>query len=86
MLAGPRLQEVRAGALAASGAEVIYSGGIGALADLEGLAALRTEHGLERIVWREAVSFGSRGPSVSSLEMDPNGRIGWTMQKRSLRR
>ncbi len=42
MLEGPDLEEVRAVAAAAEG-EVIYSGGIGELADLEGLAALAQE-------------------------------------------
>jgi phosphoribosylformimino-5-aminoimidazole carboxamide ribotide isomerase len=40
MLQGPDLEEVRRVARAASGGSVIYSGGIGRLADLEGLAGL----------------------------------------------
>jgi phosphoribosylformimino-5-aminoimidazole carboxamide ribotide isomerase len=40
MLEGPDLEEVRLVAAAVRG-EVIYSGGIGKLADLEGLAELR---------------------------------------------
>jgi phosphoribosylformimino-5-aminoimidazole carboxamide ribonucleotide (ProFAR) isomerase len=40
MLEGPDLEEVRAVARAAGEGHVLYSGGIGRLADLEGLAAL----------------------------------------------
>jgi phosphoribosylformimino-5-aminoimidazole carboxamide ribotide isomerase len=40
MLEGPSLEDVRRAAQAAEGARLIYSGGIGALADLEALAAL----------------------------------------------
>jgi phosphoribosylformimino-5-aminoimidazole carboxamide ribotide isomerase len=40
MLEGPDLEEVRRVARAAHGGSVIYSGGIGQLADLEGLAGL----------------------------------------------
>jgi phosphoribosylformimino-5-aminoimidazole carboxamide ribotide isomerase len=40
MLQGPDLEEVRRVARAASGGSVIYSGGIGRLADLEGLVGL----------------------------------------------
>lgn len=40
MLEGPDLERVRAAARAAAGARLIYSGGIGQLADLKGLAAL----------------------------------------------
>lgn len=40
MLEGPSFDRVRAAARAAAGARLTYSGGIGALADLEGLARL----------------------------------------------
>jgi phosphoribosylformimino-5-aminoimidazole carboxamide ribotide isomerase len=40
MLEGPSFERVRAAAEAAQGARLVYSGGIGALADLEGLARL----------------------------------------------
>lgn len=40
MLEGPSIERVRAAADAAGGARLIYSGGIGQLADLDGLAAL----------------------------------------------
>jgi len=53
MLEGPDLQEVRRVAQAVKGS-LIYSGGIGALADLEGLAGLR-EASLEGVIVGKAL-------------------------------
>jgi phosphoribosylformimino-5-aminoimidazole carboxamide ribotide isomerase len=53
MLEGPDLEEVRAVAKAVGGS-LIYSGGIGGLADLEGLAALG-EHSLEGVIVGKAL-------------------------------
>jgi phosphoribosylformimino-5-aminoimidazole carboxamide ribotide isomerase len=47
MLDGASLEEVLAAASAALEGSMIYSGGIGSLADLRALAALRSEHGLD---------------------------------------
>jgi phosphoribosylformimino-5-aminoimidazole carboxamide ribotide isomerase len=49
MLGGPNLDDLVAVARAAAGGRLIYSGGIGALADLEQLAELRAEAGLENL-------------------------------------
>jgi phosphoribosylformimino-5-aminoimidazole carboxamide ribotide isomerase len=54
MLQGPDLEEVRGVLRAAHGGSVIYSGGIGALADLEGLAALG-EPSLEGVIVGKAL-------------------------------
>jgi phosphoribosylformimino-5-aminoimidazole carboxamide ribotide isomerase len=53
MLEGPDLQEVRSIAAAVSG-HVVYSGGIGELADLQGLAALR-QPSLEGVIVGKAL-------------------------------
>jgi phosphoribosylformimino-5-aminoimidazole carboxamide ribotide isomerase len=53
MLEGPDLEEVRGVAQAVKGS-LIYSGGIGALADLEGLAGLR-EASLEGVIVGKAL-------------------------------
>jgi phosphoribosylformimino-5-aminoimidazole carboxamide ribotide isomerase len=53
MLEGPDLEEVRAIARAVRG-RLLYSGGIGSLADLEGLAALG-EHTLEGVIVGKAL-------------------------------
>jgi len=49
MLDGANREEVVSAAMAAGDGSVIFSGGIGTLADLEALAALREELGLERL-------------------------------------
>ncbi len=54
MLQGPDLEEVRRVARAASGGSVIYSGGIGRLADLEGLAGL-VEASLDGVIVGKAL-------------------------------
>ena len=54
MLEGPDLEEVRRVALAAGDGRVLYSGGIGQLADLEGLAAL-DEPGLAGVIVGKAL-------------------------------
>ncbi|HWY17398.1 MAG TPA: 1-(5-phosphoribosyl)-5-[(5-phosphoribosylamino)methylideneamino]imidazole-4-carboxamide isomerase [Solirubrobacteraceae bacterium] len=54
MLGGPDLQEVRRVAQAAHGGSVIYSGGIGRLTDLEGLAGLG-ESSLEGVIVGKAL-------------------------------
>jgi phosphoribosylformimino-5-aminoimidazole carboxamide ribotide isomerase len=54
MLEGPDLEEVRGVAQAAHGGSVIYSGGIGQLADLEGLAGLG-ETSLEGVIVGKAL-------------------------------
>jgi phosphoribosylformimino-5-aminoimidazole carboxamide ribotide isomerase len=54
MLQGPDLEEVRRVARAVHDGNVIYSGGIGALADLEGLAGLG-ESGLEGVIVGKAL-------------------------------
>jgi phosphoribosylformimino-5-aminoimidazole carboxamide ribotide isomerase len=54
MLQGPDLEEVRRVAQAAHGGSVIYSGGIGQLADLEGLAGLG-EESLEGVIVGKAL-------------------------------
>ena len=54
MLQGPDLEEVRRVARAVHDGSVIYSGGIGALADLEGLAGLG-ESGLEGVIVGKAL-------------------------------
>jgi phosphoribosylformimino-5-aminoimidazole carboxamide ribotide isomerase len=54
MLEGPDLEEVAHVARAASGGSVIYSGGIGRLADLEGLAGLG-EASLEGVIVGKAL-------------------------------
>jgi phosphoribosylformimino-5-aminoimidazole carboxamide ribotide isomerase len=54
MLEGPDLEEVRRVARAARGGSVIYSGGIGQLADLEGLAGLG-ETSLEGVIVGKAL-------------------------------
>jgi phosphoribosylformimino-5-aminoimidazole carboxamide ribotide isomerase len=56
MLEGPDLEEVRRVAEAAGGS-VIYSGGIGSLADLEGLAGLR-RYGLSGVIVGKALYEG----------------------------
>jgi phosphoribosylformimino-5-aminoimidazole carboxamide ribonucleotide (ProFAR) isomerase len=54
MLEGPDLEEVRRVLQAARGGSVIYSGGIGELADLEGLVALG-EQSLEGVIVGKAL-------------------------------
>jgi len=54
MLEGPELEEVRRVLRAARGGSVIYSGGIGQLADLEGLVALG-EQSLEGVIVGKAL-------------------------------
>jgi phosphoribosylformimino-5-aminoimidazole carboxamide ribotide isomerase len=54
MLEGPDLEEVRRVLRAARGGSVIYSGGIGGLADLEGLVALG-EQSLEGVIVGKAL-------------------------------
>ncbi len=54
MLQGPDLEEVRRVARAAHEGSVIYSGGIGQLADLEGLAGLG-EESLEGVIVGKAL-------------------------------
>jgi len=54
MLEGPDLEEVRRVLQAARGGSVIYSGGIGQLADLEGLVALG-EQSLEGVIVGKAL-------------------------------
>jgi phosphoribosylformimino-5-aminoimidazole carboxamide ribotide isomerase len=54
MLQGPDLEEVRRVAQAAHGGSVIYSGGIGQLADLQGLAGLG-ESSLEGVIVGKAL-------------------------------
>jgi phosphoribosylformimino-5-aminoimidazole carboxamide ribonucleotide (ProFAR) isomerase len=54
MLEGPDLEEVRRVLRAARGGSVIYSGGIGQLADLEGLVALG-ERSLEGVIVGKAL-------------------------------
>ncbi len=54
MLQGPDLDEVRRVARAAHGGSVIYSGGIGQLADLEGLPGLG-EASLEGVIVGKAL-------------------------------
>jgi len=54
MLEGPDLEEVRRAALCLRGGSLLYSGGIGALADLEALARLR-EPGLAGVIVGKAL-------------------------------
>ncbi|HEY2282496.1 MAG TPA: 1-(5-phosphoribosyl)-5-[(5-phosphoribosylamino)methylideneamino]imidazole-4-carboxamide isomerase [Solirubrobacteraceae bacterium] len=54
MLQGPDLEEVRSVAQAAQGGSVIYSGGIGELADLQGLAGLE-QSSLEGVIVGKAL-------------------------------
>jgi phosphoribosylformimino-5-aminoimidazole carboxamide ribotide isomerase len=49
MLDGPNREEVVAAALAVGEGSLIFSGGIGTLADLQTLANLRSERGIERL-------------------------------------
>ncbi len=67
MLGGPDLQEVRRVARAAQGASVIYSGGIGQLADLQGLAGLG-EASLEGVIVGKAL-YERRFTVAQALEM-----------------
>ena len=59
MLDGPDLEEVARGRAAAARGQLIYSGGIGALADLEALAALRRRTSLERRDRRQGALRGA---------------------------
>jgi phosphoribosylformimino-5-aminoimidazole carboxamide ribotide isomerase len=67
MLGGPDLQEVRRVARAAQGGSVIYSGGIGQLADLEGLAGLG-EASLEGVIVGKAL-YERRFTVAQALEI-----------------
>jgi phosphoribosylformimino-5-aminoimidazole carboxamide ribotide isomerase len=67
MLQGPDLEEVRRVARAAHGGSVIYSGGIGQLADLQGLAGLG-EESLEGVIVGKAL-YERRFTVAQALEI-----------------
>ena len=85
MLDGPDREEVRGWPRAVGEGSLIYSGGIGTLADLEGLAALRAELDLEALgrdrrqgPVRGAL-HGRRGAGGARLAgASPVGRARWS--------